>query len=68
VLEDDADDPGVRHFALAELLDRPAGDPEVAAAQRAVMDCRRVPAILDAQDPEGFWVKPGGGHGPKHRG
>jgi hypothetical protein len=26
-----------------------------------------VPAILDAQYPEGFWVKPGGGYSPKYR-
>jgi hypothetical protein len=26
-----------------------------------------VPAILDAQYPEGYWVKPGGGYSPKYR-
>ncbi len=27
-----------------------------------------VPAILAAQDPEGFWVEPGAGYYPKYRG
>jgi hypothetical protein len=26
-----------------------------------------VPAILDAQDPDGYWVKPGSGYSPKYR-
>jgi len=29
LLEDDSDNPGVRYFALTELLDRPPDDPEV---------------------------------------
>jgi hypothetical protein len=68
LLEEDKDNPGVRYFALADLLDRPADSGEVVDAQRAVMASGPVPAILDAQDPEGFWVKPGGGYSPKYRG
>ncbi|MFQ6058419.1 MAG: nitrogen fixation protein NifH [Anaerolineae bacterium] len=62
------DNHGVRYFALTELLDRPADDPEVIEARRAVMASGPVPAILEAQHPEGYWVKPGPGYNPKYRG
>ncbi len=68
LLEPDPANPGVRYFALTELLDRPGDDPEVVAARRAVMTNGPVPAILDAQAPEGYWVKPGAGYAPKYRG
>lgn len=68
LLEADAANPGVRYFALRDLQDRPEEDAEVQAARRAVMASGPVPAILDAQYPEGYWVKPGGGYSPKYRG
>lgn len=67
LLEPDAANPGVRYFALRDLLERPADDSEVVAAQAAVMRSGPVPAILDAQHPDGYWQKPGGGYG-KYRG
>ena len=67
LLEPDSENPGVRYFALRDLLDRPAGDEELTAAQRAVMASGPVPAILDAMAPDGYWVKPGGGYSPKYR-
>jgi hypothetical protein len=67
LLEPDPENPGVRYFVLRELLDRPEGDPEVRAARAAVMRTGPVPAILDAQYPDGYWVKPGGGYSPKYR-
>ncbi len=60
--------PAVRHLALRDLLDRPAGDPETAAARRAAMASEPIAPILAAQDPEGWWVKPGAGYGPKYSG
>jgi hypothetical protein len=68
LLEPDAANPGVRYFALTELMDQPAEDPEVAAARQALMTSGQVPAILGAQDAEGYWVKPGPGYAPKYRG
>lgn len=68
LLEQDADNPGVRYFALTELLDKQADDPEVVEARQAVMSTGPVPAILAAQDPEGFWLKPGPGYFPQYRG
>lgn len=60
--------PAVRHRALVELLDRPADDPDVLAAGKAAMAADPIGSILAAQDPEGWWVKPGGGYSPKYTG
>lgn len=68
LLEPDEANPGVRYFALRDLLDRPETDPEVIQARRAVMAVGPVPVILNAQAPEGYWAKPGGGYSPKYRG
>lgn len=68
LLEPDPDNPGVRYFTLTDLLDRPADDAEVVAARQAIMETGPVPAILEAQYPEGYWVKPGVGYYPKYRG
>jgi hypothetical protein len=67
LLEPDPDNPGVRYFALRDLLDQPEQAPEVQAARAAIMTMGPVPAILDAQYPDGYWVKPGGGYSPKYR-
>ena len=67
LLEMDPDNPGVRYFALAELLGRPQSDPELIMAQQDVMVNGPVPIILANQEPEGYWVKPGPGYLPKYR-
>jgi hypothetical protein len=66
LLADDA--PAVRHLALRDLLDLPADDPDVRAAGAAAMQTDPIAAILAAQQPDGYWVKPGAGYGPKYRG
>lgn len=63
----DRDAPGVRYLALRDLLDLPAGDPELAAAQRDAHRRGPIPAILDRMDVAGFWVEPGPGYLPKYR-
>jgi hypothetical protein len=68
LLEEDTVNPGIRYFALRDLLDYAADDPQVVAARQAVMAHGPVPAILDAQDPLGFWIEPGSGYYPKYRG
>ena len=67
LLEEDEENPGVRFFALRDLGEQSPVDPEVVAARRAVMATGPVPAILEAQHPEGYWVKPGTGYSPKYR-
>jgi len=64
LLETDPDNPGPRYFALRDLLGRPEDDPAVIAARSAVMAAGPVPAILDAQYPAGFWIKPGNYYSP----
>ena len=61
------DDPGVRYLALRDLLDRPADDAELLAAQQAAHVQGPIATILDAMAPEGYWVEPGPGYNPKYR-
>ena len=44
-----------------------ADDPEMIAARVDVMRSGPVPAILDAQYPDGYWIKPGPIYSPKYR-
>jgi hypothetical protein len=53
---------------LRWLEDRPADDPDVRAARAAAMTTAPIAPILEAQSPEGWWVKPGSGYGPKYTG
>lgn len=66
-LEEDAHNPGIRYFALKDLLDRPPNEAEVAEARQAVMSTGPVPVILEAQKPEGYCEEPGPGYRPKYR-
>jgi hypothetical protein len=68
LLAPDPDNPGVRYFALRDLLHRPADDPALRAARREIMQTGAVPAILAAQDPQGWWAEPGPGYYPKYTG
>src|SRR3972149_7173714 len=61
------DNPPVRFFALRDLLDRPPYDPELGEAQAMLMAYPPLQACLEAQYPEGYWVKPGAGYSPKYR-
>ncbi len=67
LLEEDAEEPGPRYFVLRELLERENDDPQVVSAQQAVMERGPVAAILAAQEPGGYWVKPGPGYLPKYK-
>ncbi|NIM96349.1 MAG: nitrogen fixation protein NifH [Anaerolineales bacterium] len=68
LLEKDPENPGVRYFALRDLLGADEEDPEVREAQKDIMETGPVPVILEAQDQEGWWYKPGGGYSPKNQG
>jgi hypothetical protein len=63
----DGEVPAVRHLALVQLLDRPKDDPEVRHSSAAAMTADPVAAILSAQEPGGYWMKPGPGYSPKYR-
>ena len=66
LLAEDVQNPGVRYFALQDLLELPGDAPEVGAAREAVMATGPVPVILNQQHPQGYWVKPG--YLPKYNG
>lgn len=60
--------PAVRHLALRRLMGLPADDPEVIDARKAAMATNPIAPILEAQNPEGWWVNLGPGYGPKYKG
>lgn len=66
LLEVDDVNPGVRYFALKELVGVSAGSKELGAAREAVMSHGPVPVILSNQHPDGYWIKPG--YLPKYNG
>lgn len=61
-------DPGVRFFTRRDVLGAGSNDAELQAARRATLGASPVRDILEAQHPEGLWVKPGPGNGPKYTG
>jgi hypothetical protein len=60
--------PAVRATTLVRLLGRSSDDPEVVEARARAMRTDPIKGILAAQDPRGWWVKPGPGYGPKYSG
>lgn len=62
------DDPAVRHLALRHLCDEPDDANEVRRALKAAMRADPIAATLEAQDPAGFWDKPGAGYTRKYTG
>lgn len=64
----DPETPAVRHLALRQLLDEPQDSPLVRRARAAAMRTDPIVSILDAQEPEGYWVRPGNWYGPKYKG
>jgi len=68
LLETDPVQPAVRYFALRDILEQRQDENEVLKAKDAIMQTGPVPNILAAQSPEGYWVKPGSGYGPKYYG
>ena len=64
----EGDTPAVRHLTLRWLLDEPEDAPVVRRARAAAMRSDPIAATLDAQHPEGYWVTPGAGYGPKYTG
>ncbi len=68
LLEPDPDHPGVRYFALRNLLGATENDPQVRAARKDVMASGPVVEILRRQQPDGGWDAPGETAYNKYRG
>lgn len=62
------DTPEVRHLTLRWLVDEPEDAPLVRRARAATMRSDPIASTLAAQHPNGYWVKPGPGYGPKYTG
>ncbi|MHB1296481.1 MAG: nitrogen fixation protein NifH [Anaerolineae bacterium] len=62
------DCPAVRALALRDLLGRPPDDPDLLNAQQEAHTQNPIATILNAMHPDGYWVKPGAGYGPKYQG
>lgn len=58
LLERDEENPGVRYFALRNLLELPENDPKVLQAWQEVMQFGLVPRILSFQAADGIWNVP----------
>ncbi|MBX7112645.1 MAG: nitrogen fixation protein NifH [Dehalococcoidia bacterium] len=63
----DHSNPAVRAATLQRLLDAAFDDPEVVRARREAMHVDPIASILAAQQPDGWWEKPGPGYSPKYR-
>ena len=61
------ENPSARYLALTRLLGHSEDDPEAAAARAAIPGWGPARAILDAQWPEGYWMRPGVGYSPKYK-
>jgi hypothetical protein len=61
------DPPSVRFLALRDLLDCPAEDPQLLAAQQEAYTAGPIAQVLAVMHPEGYWAEPGPGYLPKYR-
>jgi hypothetical protein len=68
LLEADPLNPGVRYFALRDLVGLDLDHPELRAAQELVMSAGPVPVVLNAQNEGGFWERADDTYYPKYNG
>ena len=68
LLEPDIENTAVRYLTLRDIIGSPPDSPELLEAKAAAMATGTIAAVLDRQRPAGYWVKPGGGYGPKYTG
>lgn len=61
------DNPSARYLTLTGLLGHRAEGPEGQAIRSTIPDRGPARAILDAQWPEGYWMRPGIGYSPKYK-
>jgi hypothetical protein len=64
----EVDTPGVRFLTLRDLLDRPADDADLLAAEEQAYRYGTISEILSAMEPEGYWSQAGAGYYPKYYG
>jgi hypothetical protein len=64
----ETDNPSVRYFTLADILDKPETDTEVVAAKNEIMRIGLVPKILGKQGDQGCWEAPDRFYTAKYKG
>jgi hypothetical protein len=61
------ENPGVRFLALRDLVDKSPNDKELIEAKKEAYEKGPIERILKHLTPDGYWIKPGGGYGPKYK-
>src|SRR4030042_631379 len=59
LLENDKTQPAIRYYTLRDILGQDENNKEVKADKVSIMTSGPVPVILAAQQPQGYWGKPG---------
>lgn len=67
LLETDTEQPAIRYFTLKDILGCQEDSKELQEAKKDIMLHGPVPAILDAQNKDGYWIKSGPGYSPKYK-
>ena len=63
----ETEDPGPRHLALRDLYQADFGEEERKRARQQAHNSEPIARALAHMNPEGWWVKPGPGYGPKYK-
>ncbi len=63
----ETENPSVRFWTLQHLQDKHARDKEVVQTQSQIMNSECVRTILDALNPEGYWLSSGNMYEPKYQ-
>lgn len=62
-----SDIPGLRYLVFRELFDFSEEDSDFAKEIKAAHTTGPIGTILNEMNPDGYWLKPGPGYGPKYR-
>lgn len=60
------ENPGVRYLTLRDVIRLPGNDPDLIIARENAYHHGPISIVLDAMQPEGYWMKPGPGYLPKY--
>jgi hypothetical protein len=63
----DVETPGIRYLALRDILRLTEDSLELRLARQAAHRQGPLAGVLEAMEPEGYWVSPGPGYNPKYR-
>jgi hypothetical protein len=61
------ENPGVRFLTLRDLVGKSPNDKELIEAKKQAYEKGPIERILKHLNPDGYWIKPGAGYGPKYK-